>query len=140
LSDIDSSTLHVEGLLPANRLFQQLSIDHLRGMSAILWGIICCHLVLFIVGTWFANKVVVVDDNFLAIALLLRPIAEEMRDKGALLDGERREELGSDMEVIFGPRSSEKGEFSKGAASKLEISSEAEYQANSNGWARYFDS
>lgn len=44
------------------------------------------------------------------------------------------------MGLIFGPRSGEKSEFTGDGASKLEISTEAEYQENSDGWARCFDS
>ena len=140
LKDIDPSKLPLEGLLPEYRHVQRLSIDHPNGMNAILWTIIGCHFVLFVVGTWIANKVVVIDDDFLGIALLLRPIVEEMKDKGALLDGKQRKELITGMNVIFGPRSGDKSGFNQQSACKLEISTEAEYQARSDGWARYFDS
>lgn len=86
LNNIDLDKLHVEGLLPEIRLLQRLSIDHPRGMNAIFSTIVSCHFVLFIFSTWIANKVVVVDDDYFAIALLLRPIAEEMKDRGSLLD------------------------------------------------------
>ncbi|KAN0119277.1 hypothetical protein V8E51_001485 [Hyaloscypha variabilis] len=140
LSDIDPNILTVDGSLPAVGLVQWLSIDHLKGMYAILGGILGCHFVLLVFGTWIANKVVVVDDDYLAIALLLRPVAEEMKGKGALLDKERREKLGRNMEVIFGPKLNEKSEVGRDGTSQLEIGTDAEQQLYSKGWDRYFDS
>jgi hypothetical protein len=137
LSNIDTK-LKVQGFLPDQGLV--LTIDHWNGMWAIFGAIIGCHFVLFAVATWVANKVVVVDDDYLAIALLLRPVAEEMKDKGGLLERARRESLENSMEVVFGPHGSEKWPFGGDGVTKLEISSEAECQRQSRGWERYFDS
>jgi hypothetical protein len=79
LSDIDPNDLTVEGFLPDQGLV--VSFDHRHGMWVIFGAIIGCHFVLFIVAAWISSKVVVVVDDFLAIALLLQPLTEAMKNK-----------------------------------------------------------
>lgn len=142
LNNIDPE-LKVEGFLPQQGLL--LSFDHPRGMWAIFGAIVGCHFVLFIVAAWISSKVVVVEDDFLAIALLLRPLTEAMKNKGCLLNKERREKLGHEsrrreIEVCYGPRGTEKVGFSQDGVRKLEISSVAECRLPSQEWEKYFDS
>jgi hypothetical protein len=143
LSNIDPERLKVEGFLPQQAVL--VSFDHPRGMWAIFGAIIGCHFVLFIVAAWISSKVVVVEDDFLAIALLLGPLTEAMKNKGCLLNKERREKLehestGREIEVCYGPRGTEKIGFGLDGVRKLEISSVAEFRLRSQDWERYFDS
>jgi len=138
LSNIDPDLLNVTGLLPDQGL--ELTIDHPKGMWAIFGGIGGCHLVLFILAVWVANKVIVIDDDYLAIGLLLRPLVEEVKEKGGLLDVEQRERLLSGIEVMYGPKGSEKNLTGGDGVRELEISEEAECERDNKGWEGYFDS
>ena len=143
LSDINSTTLKVEGFLPDQGLV--VSFDHRHGMWAIFGAIVGCHFVLFIVAAWISSKVVVVEDDFLAIALLLGPLTEAMKNRGCLLNKERREKLehdskGKEIVVCYGPRGTEKIGFGQDGVRKLEISSVVECQLPSQDWEKSFDS
>ncbi|MCJ1479828.1 hypothetical protein MMC13_008514 [Lambiella insularis] len=81
----------------------QLTLDHPNSIHAILITICAVHLVLFVAGALLANRVVVIDDSYLAIARLLRPIVEKLGDEGGLLDGDEIcEALGENMQVVYG--------------------------------------
>jgi hypothetical protein len=140
LRDIEEG---VEGFLPDQGLV--VSFDHRNGMWAIFGAIIGCHFVLFIVAAWISSKVVVVEDDFLAIALLLGPLTEAMKNRGCLLNKERREKLehdskGREIVVCYGPRGTEKIGFDQDGIRKLEISSGVECRLPSQDWEKYFDS
>jgi hypothetical protein len=143
LSNIDPNKLPVEGFLPDQGLV--VSFDHRHGMWAIFGTIIGCHFVLFIVGAWISSKVVVVEDDFLAIALLLGPLTDAMKNKGCLLNKNRREKLehdstGGEIQVCYGPRGTEKIGFGQDGIRKLEISSVVKCPLPSQDWEKYFDS
>lgn len=72
------------GLMPNQGV--QLKLDHPEFIAAILGGIGGFHFVLFILAAWLANKVVVVDDSCLAIALLMRPVVDRL-NHGSLMSG-----------------------------------------------------
>ena len=122
-----------------------VSFDHRNGMWAIFGAIVGCHFVLFIVAAWVSSKVVVVEDDFLAIALLLGPLTEAMKNKGCLLNKELREKsehesTGREIEVCYGPRGAEKIGFGQDGVRKLEISSVVEAPLHRQEWEKYFDS
>jgi hypothetical protein len=123
----------VPGYLPDEGV--RLSIDHHKGMWAIFGTLGGTHLVLFIFGVYFAHKVIVVEDNYTAIALLLRPLADELAGKGGLLDREKRDKLVEHLEVVYGPRTREKG-----SARALEISEYADCETGPKRWEGYYDS
>lgn len=91
---------------------------------------------LFLIGLWIANRVVVVEDSYLAIAMLLRPVVEGMKYKGCLLDKEERKKRVRGLEeVVYGPITEEKG-----GVRGLEISAVAEREQHSRDWDGYYDS
>ncbi|KAH9206926.1 hypothetical protein DL95DRAFT_374802 [Leptodontidium sp. 2 PMI_412] len=133
LSNIDGNMLQVSGFLPASG--NQLSIDHPAGMWAIFGGLAGAHLVLLIVGIWFTNRVIVIEDKYLAIAMLLRPVVKEFSKTGPLLGREERESIGQGMSVVYGLRRGEKD-----GVGGLEISREAECERRDWGWEGWYDS
>ena len=122
----------VSGFLPASG--NALSIDHNAGMWAIFLGLAGGHLVLLIVGIWVANKVIVIEDEYLAIAMLLRPVVSEYYERGALLGREERESIGHGMNVVYGLIAGERN-----GVKGLEISREAECKRAEEGWEGWFD-
>ena len=93
-----NSTLYT--LIPGTGV--QLTLDHPGNIHAILVTILAVHLVLFVAGAFLANQVVVMDDSYLAIAHLLRPVVEELGNKGSLLNGDDVcDALGDDVEVVY---------------------------------------
>ena len=134
ISDIDTSALHVPGFFPNQGV--KLNIDHPGNMWALFGCIGGAHLVLFLIGLWIANRVVVVEDSYLAIAMLLRPVVEGMKYKGCLLDKEERKKRVRGLEeVVYGPITEEKG-----GVRGLEISAVAEREQHSRDWDGYYDS
>lgn len=76
-----------------------------------------------------------VEDSYLAIALLLRPMVEGTKDEGCLLDKEERERRARGLEVVYGMVSEKKS-----GVRGLEISGAAECERDSRRWEGYYDS
>jgi hypothetical protein len=129
MSDIYPS---VSGFVPASG--NVLSIDYNKSMWGIFLGLAGAHLILLIVGTWFANKVIVVKDEYLEIALLLRPVVDEYSDRGALLGEKEREDIGRGLSVVYGLT---KGD--RNGVKGLEISGEAECKRAKEEWEGWYD-
>ncbi|KAH8746190.1 hypothetical protein BGZ57DRAFT_777929, partial [Hyaloscypha finlandica] len=89
----------VSGLLPLQGVC--LSVEKPVVVLAILISIVVCHFVLFVLGSLVANTVVVVNDSYLAIALLLRPVTEKMANQGFLVWGERSFPAIENMDVVY---------------------------------------
>jgi hypothetical protein len=89
----------VSGLLPLQGVC--LSVEKPVVVLAILISIVVCHFVLFVLGSVVANTVVVVNDSYLAIALLLRPVTEKMANQGFLVWGERSFPAIENMDVVY---------------------------------------
>jgi hypothetical protein len=126
----------VQGFLPLQGV--TLSIDKVWGMWAIFISVVVSHLILFIMGSVLANKVVVVDDSYLAIALLLRPVTERIKEKGFLLGGERAVPEIEDMDVLYGV--TEERREKDGGARGLEVSEQAERVGKPRAWEGWYDS
>jgi hypothetical protein len=129
INNIDPAGL--SGFLPASG--NVLSIDYNGGMLAILIGLAEAHLILLLIGIWVSNKVIVIEDEYLAIALLLNPVFNEYSDRGALLGGEERERIGEEMSVVYGLT----GEDENGVKG-LEISRDAECTRTKGGWEGWY--
>jgi hypothetical protein len=78
-----------------------LSVEKPVVVLAILISIVVCHFVLFVLGSVVANTVVVVNDSYLAIALLLRPITEKMANQGFLVWRESSFPAIENMDVVY---------------------------------------
>lgn len=105
-ADLNSPLLNEthQSLVPGQGV--QLTLDHPSSIHAILITICGVHLVLFVAGALLANRVVVIDDSYLAIARLLRPLVENLGDDGGLLNGDEIcEVLGEDVRVVYGSMS-----------------------------------
>lgn len=79
----------------------RLNLDHPDFIEAILGGIGGFHFVFFIIAAWLANKVVVIDDSYLAIALLMRPVVDKL-NRGSLMNGKQICEALKYPEVSYG--------------------------------------
>jgi hypothetical protein len=88
------------GLVPDQGV--KLELDHPIYIEAILGGIGGFHFVIFILAAYFANKVVVIEDSYLAIALLLRPILDKLQGRGSLLGKKEICRALRDPEVSYG--------------------------------------
>jgi hypothetical protein len=78
--------------------------------------------------------VIVVEDEYLEIALLLRPVVDEYSDRGALLGKDKREDIGQELSVVYGLT---KGD--RNGVKGLEISSEAECKRAKEEWEGWYD-
>jgi hypothetical protein len=125
----------VSELLPGQGVM--LSMDNPGGMYAIFATIAAVHFLLFVLGAFFANRVIVVDDSYLAIAILLRPVINKMANRGYLLGGEKSLDMVKDLNVVYGHTIYEKG---KGGVQRLEISEEAYPEKSTSAWEGYYDS
>jgi hypothetical protein len=117
----------VTGLLPLQGV--QLSVDNLVGMWAIFISIVVSHLVLFIGGSLLAN--------YLAVALLLRPVTEKMANQGFLLGGEKSFPAMEKMDVVYGKSRREK---EREGVMGLEISESADLERHPRAWEGIYDS
>lgn len=91
----------IPGMLPNQG--SRLNLDHPEFIEAILGGIGGFHFLLFILVAYFANKAIVTDDSYLAIALLYQPVVEKLRGHGSLLKNkEICNALGDELEVRYG--------------------------------------
>src|SRR5271168_4641173 len=90
-------------------------------MYTIFVGISVVHFFLFVLGAFFASKVVVVDNSYLAFAVLLRQVINRMANQGYLLGGEKSCRVVEELNVVYGHTMDEK---SKGDVRGLEISEE----------------
>jgi hypothetical protein len=124
INNIDPPGL--SGFLPASG--NVLSIDYNGGMLAILLGPAGAHLILLLIGIWVSNKVIVIEDEYLAIALLLSPVVNEYSERGALLGREERERIGEEMSVVYGLTGADEN-----GVKGLEISREAECKRTKGG-------
>jgi hypothetical protein len=122
-------------LLPGQGV--KLSMDNPRGMYAIFATLAAVHFLLFVLGAFFANRVLVVDDNYLAIAILLQPVIKKMANRGFLLGGEESWDMAKDLEVVYGHTIYEKD---KGGVLGLAISEEACLKKSASAWEGYYDS
>ncbi|KAE8444531.1 hypothetical protein EG329_014455 [Mollisiaceae sp. DMI_Dod_QoI] len=125
----------VSGSMPLQGV--QLQIVQQIGMWAILISIVVSHLVLFILGSLLANRVVVVDGSYLAIAVLLRPVTEKLKDRGFLLGGEKNLMGLEDLEVLYGHSVRE---YEKDDIMGLEVSDKAICERNPRAWEGIYDS
>jgi hypothetical protein len=73
----------VPGMLPEQGV--SLTLDHPEFIKAILGGIGAFHFLLFILAAILANRAIVIDDSYLAIAMLYQPVVERLRGYGSLL-------------------------------------------------------
>jgi hypothetical protein len=80
----------------------RLTLDHPEFILAILGGIGGFHFLLFILAAYFANKAIVTDDSYLAIALLFQPVVEKLRGHGSLLKGKQICNALGQPEVAYG--------------------------------------
>jgi hypothetical protein len=123
------------GLLPLQGV--QLSVDKPAGMWAIFISIVVSHLVLFILGSLLANRVIIVDDSYLAVALLLRPVTENIANQGFLLGGEKSFPAMEEMDVVYGKSRREK---ERDGVMGLEISESADLERRPGAWEGVYDS
>jgi hypothetical protein len=98
IGNIDPAGL--PGFLPASG--NVISIDYNGGMLAILIGLAGAHQILLLIGIWASNKIIVIEDEYLAIALLSSPVFSEYSGRGALLGSEERERIGEETSVVYG--------------------------------------
>jgi hypothetical protein len=125
----------VTGLLPLQGV--HLSVDKPARMWAIFISIVASHFVLFVVGSLLANRVIVIDDSYLAIALLLRPVTEKMTNQGFLLGGEGAFPAMESMDVVYGKSMREK---ERDGVMGLEIGEDANCVRNPRAWEGVYDS
>jgi hypothetical protein len=84
-----------------------------------------------------ANRVIVIDDSYLAIALLLRPVTEKMANQGFLVRGEGSFPAMERMDVVYGKSMREK---ERDGVMGLEISEDANRVTNPRAWEGVYDS
>jgi len=125
----------VTGLLPLQGV--HLSVDKPARMWAIFISIVASHFVLFVLGSLLANRVIVIDDSYLAIALLLRPVTEKMTDQGFLVGGEGGFPAMERMDIVYGKSMREK---ERDGVMGLEISENANCVRNPRAWEGVYDS
>ena len=125
----------VTGLLPLQGV--HLSVDKPARMWAIFISIVASHFVLFVLGSLLANRVIVIDDSYLAIALLLRPVTEKMANQGFLVRGEGSFPAMERMDVVYGKSMREK---ERDGVMGLEISENANCVRNPRAWEGVYDS
>jgi hypothetical protein len=80
----------------------KLTLDNPYYIWAILGGIGGSHLVVFILAAYLANKVIVVQDSYLATSLLLEPVVEKLRESGVSVQNKRIWRALKDLEVAYG--------------------------------------
>ena len=97
----------------------KLSLDHPDNIHAILITILAVQLALFVVGALVANRAVVIDDSYIAIARLLRPVVDKLGDAGGLLDGETICDALGDSKVVYGTSTRK---AARGVVRHLEVS------------------
>jgi hypothetical protein len=73
----------IPGILPYQGV--TLSLDHPVFIDAILGGIGGFHFLLFILAAYLANRAIVIDDSYLAIAMLYQPVVKRLGGHGSLL-------------------------------------------------------
>ena len=125
----------VTGLLPLQGV--HLSVDKPARMWAIFISIVASHFVLFVLGSLLANRVIVIDDSYLAIALLLRPVTEKMANQGFLVGGEGGLPAMERMDIVYGKSMREK---ERDGVMGLEISEDANRVRNPRDWEGVYDS
>jgi hypothetical protein len=90
-----------------------LNIDKPKYFHAILLTIASVQLILFIGGALLSNRVVVLDESYISISNIFKPLLKDVHD-GSLLDGkELCNVLGKEKTVAYGSalRESEKGQL-----------------------------
>ena len=97
----------------------KLSLDHPTNIHAILITILSVHLALVIIGALVANRAVVIDDSYIAIARLLRPVMDLLGDNGGLLAGDAICEALGDRKVVYGTTTQK---TARGVVRHLEVS------------------
>ncbi|MCJ1404824.1 hypothetical protein MMC11_008050 [Xylographa trunciseda] len=97
----------------------KLSLDHPENMHGILITILSVQLLLCVIGALVANRVVVIDDSYMAVAHLLRPLMDKLEDDGGLLDGDEICEALGDKTVVYGTTNRK---TARGAVRHVEIS------------------
>jgi len=80
-----------------------LQIDHQSYFYAIIGMIAVVQLTLFIWGAFWANRLLVVDESYLAVATLLAPVVSGA-ESGSLLDGKEICEVLGKERVSYGSR------------------------------------
>jgi hypothetical protein len=84
-------------LLPGQGL--ELSLDHPIGLACIFAFLVGVHFFLVVVGSFFASKVLVPEDSYFAIAILLQPILHKIANQGLILG--KKEHL-KELRVKYG--------------------------------------
>jgi hypothetical protein len=92
-------------LLPGHGVM--LSLDNLDGMIAIFATLLTVHFLLFVIGSYFANKVLVVKDSYLAIALLLQPVLDKIANRGFISGG--KDNKLDELQMVYGYYTYERG-------------------------------
>lgn len=84
------------------------------------------HLLLFCAAIHMSSGVIIIDNSYLSLARLLRPVVEELGDGGTFLGGreisevlKKKKKVGSER-VVYGPRKSgAEGEYVLGIGSDI---------------------
>jgi hypothetical protein len=120
----------IPGMLPEQGV--RLTLDHPDFIEAILGGIGGFHFLLFILAAYFANKAIVIDDSYLAIAAVFQPVVARLRGHGSLLKTKQMCEALGDPKVSYGTVLKQS---QSGMIKHLEISETSERPPKSwRGW------
>jgi hypothetical protein len=122
----------IPGIVPNQGV--TLSLDHPEFIRAILGGIGGFHFLLFILAAYLANRAIVIDDSYLAIAMLYRPVVERLRGHGSLLKNKEICKGLGEPEVRYGTVLKQSP---TGMIKHLEISEAAERPPK--GWQGWYD-
>jgi hypothetical protein len=122
----------VPGILPNQGV--RLMLDHPKFIKAILGGIGGFHFLLFVLAAYLANRAIVIDDSYLAIALLFQPVVEKLRGHGSLLKSKQICKALGEPEVAYGTVLKQSP---TGMIKHLEISEATERPPK--GWHGWYD-
>jgi hypothetical protein len=122
----------IPGMLP--EVGVSLTLDHPEFIEAILGGIGGFHFLLFILAAYLANRAIVIDDSYLAIAMLYQPIVERLRGHGSLLKNKQIFKELNNPKVSYGTVLKQSA---TGMIKHLEISENTERPPK--GWHGWYD-
>lgn len=122
----------IPGMLPEQGV--HLNLDHPEFIEAILGGIGGFHVLIFILAAFLANRAIVIDDSYLAIAMLYQPIVERLKGHGSLLKTKQICKELSNPKVSYGTVLKQSA---TGLIKHLEISENTERPPK--GWHGWYD-
>ncbi len=122
----------IPGMLPAQGV--RLMLDHPEFIEAILGGIGGFHFLIFILAAYLANRAIVMDDSYLAIAMVFQPVVERLRGHGSLLKTKQICKALGDPDVSYGTVLKQSA---TGMIKHLEISEATERPKK--GWHGWYD-